>query len=160
MVRPIINSEKKIIQHSLATAGFGTSVTINIADGTETPSSANQISVGSVVKAVFMELWVMSAGAQPGATTVIVEKLPGSSANITAGEMASLNTYRNKKNIFYTTQGLVGDSNTNPAPLFRQWIKIPKGKQRFGLGDRLQFTILGLVDDIEFCGLSIYKVYN
>ncbi len=105
-------------------------------------------------------MWVQGAGAQPGATTIIVEKLPGVGTNITAGEMAALDDYNNKKNIFYTTQGLVGDSNTNPAPLIRQWIKIPKGKQRFGLGDRLQFTILGLVDDIEFCGLAIYKAYN
>ncbi len=107
-----------------------------------------------------MELWVMAAGAQPGATTVIVEKLPGPATNISAGDMANLHDYNNKKNIFYTTQGLVGDSNTNPAPLIRQWIKIPKGKQRFGLNDRLNFTILGLVDDIEYCGLSIFKAYN
>ncbi len=160
MVRPIINSEKKIIQFSLATAAFGLAVTKNIALAKTSPTVAVDVAVGSVIKAVYLELWVMAESAQPGATTVILEKLPGVGTNITAAEMAALDDYNNKKNIFFTTQGLVGDSNTNPSPLIRQWIKIPKSKQRFGLTDRLQFTILGLIDNIEFCGLAIYKVYN
>ena len=162
MVRPTINSEKHIVQVTLASTGIGTSVTQNIAQAQQNPSgsAANVVRVGTDIKAVYVELWFLAASQQPGTTVVIVEKLPGAAANITAGDMADLHSYNNKKNIFYTTMGIVGDANTNPVPLIRQWIKIPKGKQRMGLNDRIQFTVLAQTDTIEWCGLMIYKAYN
>ncbi len=161
MARAIINSEKRIIQHSPTIANFGDNATVGLATAAQLESTSNSIvAIGSVIKAVYVELWVLATGNQPGSTTVIVEKVPGPATNITAVEMADLNKYNNKKNIFYTTQGLTPSDGANPVPLIRQWIKIPKGKQRFGLNDRLQFSILALSADVEFCGLSIYKVYN
>ncbi len=162
MVKPIINSEKHINQHTLASASIGVSVTTNIAQATPNPVSAaaNTIAVGTEIKAVYVELWLLAASAQPGTAILIIEKLPGSSTNITAAQMAALNAYDNKKNIFFTSMGIVGDSNTNPTPFVRQWIKIPKGKQRFGQNDRLQFTILSQIDTTEWCGLSIFKAYT
>lgn len=162
MVKPIINSEKHIVQHTLASASIGTSVTTNIAQATPNPVSASAITVavGTEIKAVFVELWLQASAQQPGTAVLIIEKLPGSAQNIDAGQMADLHSYDNKKNIFYTSMGLIGDANTNPVPFVRQWIKIPKGKQRFGLNDRFQFTILAQVDTIEWCGLSIFKAYT
>jgi len=86
----------------------------------------------------------------------MVERLPGGATNITDAEFAALHTYANKKNILYMTQGITGDSNTNPTPWIRQWILIPKGKQRFGLNDRLQLNIRAISEDFEWCGINIY----
>lgn len=70
---------------------------------------------------------------------------------------ATLDSYSNKKNVLYTTQGLTPDANGNPIPFVRQWFKIPKGKQRFGLTDSLVLNISANVEDVTHCGLMIYK---
>ncbi len=162
MVRPVINSEKKIGQYSVTTVMSGIVSTTNIVSAVASPTgAAASVAVGSIVKAVFVELWFNTSANQPGSLVAILEKLPGSSTNVTAVDMAALNDYTNKKNVLYTTQGFVGDANANPTPFFRGWFKIPKGKQRFGLNDRLQFSVFAnSSEDLEFCGLTIFKVYN
>ena len=119
-------------------------------------SNAKEVAVGTIVKAIYVEVWGHASSAQPGTVTILVERLPGGNTNPTDAELADLHTYANKKNILYVTQGVTGDSNTNPTPWIRQWILIPKGKQRFGLGDRLQLTIRAISNDFEWCGLNIY----
>ncbi len=81
----------------------------------------------------------------------------------TAGQIAALHDYANKKNILFTAQGLVTPTDGGQVPVLRGWYKIPKGKQRFGLGDRLFLTIRNnnaAAIDINFCGLAIYKEYT
>jgi len=81
---------------------------------------------------------------------------------MTHAQSQILHDYPNKKNLFKTSQGLLGDANSNAVPIFREWIAIPKGKQRIGLGDTLVFNLaaLGEMDqDVEVCGLVIYKEY-
>ena len=133
--------------------------TKNLAVGVSLPDSANSVRVGATIKAVYVELWVLANSQQPASIILIVEKQPGNGQDINLVGITALHDYPNKKNIFYSTQGLVGDANTNPVPFLRQWIKIPKGKQRFGLTDRLQVTILSQTEDINICGLMIYKEY-
>jgi len=68
--------------------------------------------------------------------------------------------YPNKKNIFFASQGVIGDLTTQAIPVHRGWVKIPKGKQRFGLGDRFAMTVAATGAEIEFCGMSTYKEYD
>jgi len=43
----------------------------------------------------------------------------------------------------------------------RGWYKIPKTKQRFGLGDRLVLQIASQgTDALDFCGFATYKEYT
>ncbi len=75
--------------------------------------------------------------------------------------MTTLDSYANKKNVLFTTQGILGENSANPTPVFRGWIKIPRGKQRFGLDDRLRLNIAAIgAADIIGCGLTVYKSYN
>ncbi len=94
--------------------------------------------------------------------TAVIAKLPSGLGNIANGDMVDLFNYENKKNIFYTTQGLASnDGIAGPHNLFKGWIKIPKGKQRFGLGDRLQFALASRGSaDIKWCGLALFKEYS
>ena len=163
MVRPTITSEKHINQSSQQTlTGPGTIVAVNLATAKHAvdPASANDVPVGATIKAVYVELWILAEGNAIGATTVTVEKLISGSGSMSFGNSSALHNYDNKNNIFYSTQGIMGEANTNPTPFVRQWIKIPKGKQRWSLGDKLVINISAITSDITFCGLYIYKAYT
>jgi len=161
-MRPVINSEKRIVQTTLSTVLEGAAGGGTIVAGVQAPTTSDprDVSPGTIVKAAYVELWVLATSQQPATMTCIITKLPAGAATPSAAEMSNLNGYVNKKNILYTTQGLVGDANTNPVPFIRQWIPIPKGKQRFGLGDTLKFTFKAITEDIQFCGVHIFKAYT
>ncbi len=122
-------------------------------------TSAEEVRQGSVIKAIFIEMWGGSVDTTVGSVTIIVEKLSGGQPNITFAQMAALDTYPNKKNILYTSQGLTPEFGTNPVAWIRQWVKIPKGKQRFGLADRLKISLSANLQGFSHCGLAIYKEY-
>ncbi len=155
-----INSEKHIIQTSPTEAGFGANFAIPVAKAVAAVTGqADEVRVGALIKAVYVELWFQTGDNQPGSTTTMFEKLVSGQDFASIGDMNALHQYPNKKNVFETHQGLIGDANSNPMPLFRGWIKIPKGKQRIGLGDQLVLNVAGLTTAVTFCGLFIYKEY-
>lgn len=163
MVRPTVNSQKHILQSSLFSVA-GTSI-VNVVPliVDESPAGTQQVAVGTTVKAIYCEYWVQGEATQPTTVNITVEKLESGAANMTFIQSQDLFGYSNKKNIFYTTQGIVGDANSNPIPFLRMWIKIPKGKQRFGLGDSLVVNIACITPDpdgLEVCGMALYKAYN
>ncbi len=126
------------------------------------PSSAGETKEGSVIKAVFIEVWLQSQ-ATTGDTcqfAFIIVKTPAGAANPTAAEMLNLGAYDNKKNILFTSQGVLGDLNTQAVPIHRDWVRIPKGKQRFGLGDRLVWMLAPIGFGMQSCGISTYKEYQ
>ncbi len=115
---------------------------------------------GSIVKAIFIEYWILGTFNE-GSFVVMVEKVPTASANPTFTNMTTLHGYANKKNILFVSQGLVAEDNANPIPVLRQWIKIPKSKQRFGFRDQLKVNLISLgSDDLQACGFSTYKDYH
>ncbi len=79
---------------------------------------------------------------------------------MTQAEHVAMNSYANKKNILYHTQGISNDGVANAQAVVRQWFKIPKGKQRFGLGDSLKLSISTQAEAINFCGFATYKEYS
>ena len=159
MVRPSINSEKHIRQIPINERIAGGVVSLDLVKVEEVRTLAEHVRVGAVIKAVYVELWVQAGANQPGSITLIVQKLPTNTSNPTLIDMADLNGWHNKKNILYTTQGLTPDANGNPVPFVRMWIKIPKGKQRFGLGDSLTLSLSAAVENASHCGLAIFKEY-
>ena len=158
----MVNSEKRIVQVTLSSALVGTTAVVNIVNAQQDPtaSAPAAVSAGTIVKAVYAEIWLNGASAQPPTCTTCILKTPAGASAPDATEMTDLNSYTNKKNILEMHQGIVGDSNSNPVPFYRGWIKIPKGKQRFGLGDQLRFVIKAITEDTEFCGVFIFKAYN
>ncbi len=161
-MRPIVNSDKRIVQVTLNTVAVGTVGSVALVNVQLDPvaTSPSQVDVGTVVKAIYAEVWVLSDGQQPSTVTTIIEKVPAGQDSADATQMGNLTSYTNKKNILEMHQGLVGDANANPIPFYRGWIKIPKGKQRWGIGDRLVFTLKSITEGTEFCGVFIFKAYN
>ena len=157
-MRPIIHSKKHINQFTLTNVAFGTSLPANVAVAVENPSGvAEEVEVGSQVKAVYVEFWLIGDDNTVSTHVLTVEKRVAGQDAMTHIQSLTLHTYPNKKNIFYTTQGILGDMNTNPIPVVRQWIKIPKGKQRMGLGDRIVVNFSAITGDHQLCGETIYK---
>ncbi len=74
-------------------------------------------------------------------------------------EQIALHTYNGKANVLYHTQGTTNDQDADAIPFVRQWIKIPKSKQRMALGDALNLAISAQALDCQICGFATYKEY-
>ncbi len=122
-------------------------------------NTALEVAEGAIVKAVFIEMWVRSGTAVEGAVLLTFSKNPDLGTPAFADTIA-LDAWTNKKNVFYHTQGLTNDENADAIPFIRQWFKIPKGKQRMGLGDRLILTTTAQAIDADICGFATYKEYG
>ena len=122
-----------------------------------TDAGSVQVREGAIISAVYIEMWILAGSSQPGSFTISLEKRIGGQPAMTFLNSATLDSYPNKKNILYTTQGLSPDANGNPVPIMRGWYKIPKGKQRFGLSDSLILNMSANVEDMSHCGVFIYK---
>ncbi len=164
-MRPPINSRKHIVQHTeftVASASVTTFDEIN-AVPLQDVNTAIEIVEGSVVKAVYIELWLMGGETLAESSFVLIcEKSQSGQGNPSFATMTTLDAYTNKKNVLYTTQGLLAEGGVgNPTPVLRQWIPIPKSKQRFGLRDKFRIHIAALGSlDVLGCGLTIYKSYT
>ncbi len=129
----------------------------------EATANANEVKEGSLVKNIFIELWLLGRGASDADTqfNVSLEKIPGQAVNgMTYAQMLNLGAYPNKKNIFFTSSGVIGGVGGGQAvPVMRGWFKIPKGKQRMGLDDFLTLSIAATGEALQRCGFSTYKEY-
>ncbi len=160
-----INSNKHFVNRVSVAVASGNVLNMDIIDTVNAPAvaSSNQVRVGAIIKAVWVELWISSQAAANVAQFVLtLMKLPAGLTAPTFSNLANLGAFPNKKNIFYTTQGNVSASNVgaNTVPIVRQFFLIPKGKQRFGLGDKLTLSITATAEGLLVCGMNIYKEYT
>ncbi len=121
-------------------------------------TSPTHVEEGAIIKAVYVEYWVKADN--PNFTVnASLQKQPGGIASPTFAEMANMGSYANKKNVFDFHQGLA-PSGDQVLPMFRGWYLLPKGKQRFGLGDILsvKFSFTGSAGDV--CGFATFKEYE
>ncbi len=164
MRAPIVSRKHifQISQSTVAQAAVGVTELANAIEGVR--SQPQHIAEGALLKACYVEFWVSQDSASVvGSYTVVLFKNPGNSNEMSSAEAAALHDYTNKKNILFTAQGLLTPNDGGQVPVLRGWYKIPKGKQRFGLGDSLELVIRNnnaTAIDINFCGLAIYKEYT
>ena len=161
-MRPIINSVKHYVQFPQAgTAASGITIkTAAVAVAVVDKDAPNEVTEGSILKAVYFELWAINSDATQQFGTCTIEKIVSNGPAMTVTNANNLNTYLNKKNVLWTFEGLYPSSTDNPIPLIRQWIRIPKSKQRFGLGDRLVLNITAGGEITTSCGFMTYKEYT
>jgi len=158
-LRPRVKTKKHFVQTTLTTVAAGATGVVTYLDAVEstTANAANEVAEGAIVTAFYAEMWV-AAKFDDQFQTAVLAKLPGGVGNVLNADLVNLFAYDNKKNILFTEQGLASDGSSPPLPLFRDWFKVPKTKQRMGLGDRLQFAIASRGDQaLSFCGFFMYK---
>ncbi len=163
MVAPIV-SIKHYVNREKETITAGTSKDMQIIQGVAQTAVVNFADVveGSLVKACYIELWLKSNATAGNEVKfqLVIEKVIGNQAPITFTQMNNLMTYPNKKNVFFVSQGVLGDLTTASLPIVRNWFKIPKGKQRFGLDDELFVSVSATNATADVCGIFVFKEYK
>jgi len=163
MLAPIVSIKHYVNMENSPITG-GTAQPRQIIQGVAQTGVVNfgDVVEGSVVKAVFIEIWYHSAATAGNDSKfqLVVEKVPAGVDSITFTQMNNLMTYPNKKNVLFVSQGVTGDLTTQSIPIVRQWFKIPKGKQRFGLDDELFVTISATSANADVCGIAVFKEYK
>ncbi len=164
MVAPI-NSIKHYVPKTNSGVASGALVNEFAAHAVVAPATASvdQVIQGAVIKAIHFELWICGDEVTDTTSqfTFVIFKLPGNSTAITVTNLLNLGSYANKKNILYTTQGVLGTTNdgNQSIPIIRDWVLIPKGKQRMGLDDSIQWALTG-VGKLRVCGMITFKEYR
>ncbi len=161
MLAPI-NTVKHYNERTLFAVGSGLIQNLTEIVAVVSPDANNAVEVveGAIIKAIYIELWITSDDAAQGTFTFSLEKINTTQTDMTAAENITKFSYSNKKNIFYSTMGLTPPNIQSGIPIVRQWFKIPKGKQRFGLGDQLNMNLSGPSNGISACGFSTYKEFR
>ncbi len=163
MVRPIIHTIKHIVQIDNTLITTGNISTIKIADTVNNqtlPTATSDVAQGAIIKAVWCEMWLKGQGASDADTrfTAVIYKTPSGVTTPTIANMSNLMAWPNYNNILWTSQGVIGGVGGGQSiPIIRQWIKIPKGKQRMSLDDEINITILAIGTDFQHCGVFVYK---
>ncbi len=162
MVRPVIHSTKHIVQQSIGTTvpGTATDTAVVVAVNVSAKNAVNEVEEGATIKAVYFEMWLRSAATAASSFVFIINKRPSGVGPPSDAELAALGDFNNKKNILFSSQGLVNDVDSTAMSVIRGWVKIPKGKQRFGLDDKLSWNLRAVGQSINFCGFEIYKEYT
>ncbi len=163
MVRAMVHSTKHYVQTTLANivAPAVSSLVIVDAVATLAKNLPSEVEEGSSVKAVYFEHWLKAGEASnSGFFELAIYKNPGSGTTFSAGQMTAMHTSENKKNVFYFSQGLININSGSATNVIKGWIKIPKSKQRMGLGDRIVLTINAPAINIDHCGFATYKEYS
>ncbi len=164
MVKATIKSVKHIVQHpqfGIAVASIANLVDVKGRGFPSAVNTADDVVQGAIVKAVFVEIWILSLAAI-SSFVIFCEKAKGGQPLATIGDANALDLYPNKGSILWTSQGLIGNETTNAVPIVRDWVRIPKGKQRFALNDEFRINVanIGAVNNISVCGMTIYKEYS
>ncbi len=162
MVRPSIHSTKHYVQTSIetVTGGMVNSKILSLAVPVSDKNTVNEVEEGCNIKAIYCEYWLRAGSATASSGQAIIYKTEGETGPANATEMAALGDWSNKKNIFYTAMGLFNDQDSNAINIYKGWLKIPKGKQRQGLGDSLRLSVFTPTVDLHLCGFSLYKEYT
>ncbi len=162
MVRPQVHSEKHYVQKSLFNVISPAVNDTAIVDAVEVSDkdAVNEVREGSIVKAVYIEMWLKAGEASnAGFFIASLYKAPAGLGAFTSAELSSMGGTANKKNVLFFTQGLDNDISGSATNIMRGWYKIPKSKQRFGLGDQLFLSISAPAIDVNGCGFMTYKEY-
>ncbi len=157
-----IHSRKHIVQTTLSSILTGTTLNTVLAQGVSVANKnvPTEVEEGAIVKAINVEMWGLSSSAD-GFHIAVISKQPQDNSGPLHADMLALDTYNNKKNIFYTQQGLSSNDGVgNPMVIHNGWLAIPKSKQRIGLGDILSITIANpSANTFKICGKTLYKEY-
>ncbi len=162
-MKPVIHSRKHYVQTSLSNIASGAKLNIVLVDAValQDANLVFEVVEGASVKAIYIELWLL--GDTAGASQITsLAKFPAGLAPFSVTAMAAIGTADNKKNVLFVSQGLASnDGIAAPINIMRGWYKIPKSKQRFGLGDQLVLQIFAQgAAGIDVCGFATYKEYT
>ncbi len=158
----IVNSmknERNFVRGILATTNNVENIAIAV-DAADIAQS-DQVTRGSLIKAIWIEFWYY--GLSTASTNDIVDiyliKNPGN--NLTPPNPGTTGTSNEKKYIIREWKGLAGNKSLGGYPYEQRgrWFKIPKRYQRMGTDDRWQLVTRSPTTG-NLCQKFIYKWYS
>ncbi len=154
-----INSTKHYVHIPIQSIADGARGSIILSTSVILPATAaaNEVREGSVIKAIFLELWLSNDTADFTANACMGILQQGAAVP-TFAQMNNMGAFEGKNNILEFHQGLAA-ADGNVIPMFRGWIKIPKGKQRQALGNETFCAASFTGSAGQFCGFATYKEY-
>ncbi len=165
MLAPISTIKHYIQQTNavLTAAALRSQVLVNAVSVGNAHSNTFDVTEGAIIKAIHLDFWALNDGIAGTTTQInaILEKVVAGQASATVSNLLNLQAYENKKNIFTSFQGTMSAAidGSNAITYMQGWFKIPKGKQRFGIGDSLVLSIGAGGQDLIICGMATYKEY-
>ncbi len=157
-LRPI-NSVKNIVDGTFLGVTAATVTKTLVANGVNNYTGlSGEVPIGATVKSVYLFIQMLPSLGTANVDWYIWKgpldlnagmPVPGA----TGGDA-------NRKYILHEEKGIPGNAGDGAYPLtFKGVIKIPRGRQRFGEGDRLQINMVG-ADIYNACLKCIYKFYQ
>ncbi len=162
MVRPMVHSTKHYVQPGLRTVVAGAVEAHVIAEAVQVVDKniASEVEEGTSIKAIYVEHWARAGSTSPGSFIYAIYKSPGAGATFSVAQMAAMSSSENKKNVLFFSQALINDQDADAIAIHRGWQKVPKSKQRMGLGDRWLTAHSAVGVDSIVCGFETYKEYT
>jgi len=155
-LRPI-NSVKNIIDGTFL--GVGAAVTTVVTLGTSVvdyKGNTAEIPIGAKVSSFYLFVQVLPATGTANVDWFVTKFSTGTPMPVPGATGASTA----RRYILHEEKGIPGNAADGAYPLtFKGVIKIPRGRQRFALGDFIQLHIRG-VDTYNACVKCIYKFYQ
>ncbi len=161
-LRPVV-SIKHVVDAS-ATIAAGAQTVNTLMDAVQSPvlTTPFQTSIGARVSSFYLNVQAVSNETDVGAIPNVymaIFKNPGN--NITAPDVASVGTSDSKRFIIHQEMVMLNNvQGGNPRTLFNGVIKVPRGMQRQGNDDTMQFLIKSTALNIAYCIQCIYKEYR
>ncbi len=158
---PIINSIKNVVD---TTASTGTTIQQSlIAKAVNTPASttANDVSNGCIIKAIWCSVDVcgLAATGVLQRTNFYIMKNPGD--NLTEPSAFAVGTSNEKKFVFKQWQVMTMRNQDGNVPFhWEGWIKIPRRYQRMGTDDTISLSFMTDAAAGHFSAQFIYKWYR
>ncbi len=146
-----------------------------IVEGVDNPviTSNPSVQAGSTVSSVYLSLFFATKGNASATNPEVVDwyviyDVAGrmsASGNFGAGADVlpipnNAGSSVNKNQILHMEKGLVGDAADGSKMVFQGVIRIPRGKQRIGIGTKIQIVAQKQETDKFFCLKAIYKYYQ
>ncbi len=161
MVRPVIRSNKNIVEMLESVTVANSVVPIAITKDTALNTVKTDVERGCLLKAVHIVFDVCGL-AGSGAlqrTQVYFMKNPG--ANLTPPGVFTVGSSNEKKFVFKMWSFMtMRNQDGNPPFHVEEWVKIPKRYQRMGADDTLELVVACDTLTGHFSGQVIYKWYT
>ncbi len=157
------------VKHIVDTQGglvADTKVNVDLAQGTDTPTTAaaNSIAIGSKVFGIFLNIQVvgLAAGGVLNNVYMLIYKNPGtnvSAADIPKGNVTGASDF--KRQIFHTEMLMLGSTDSDiPQALFKGVIRVPRTFQTIRINDKITVQLYAPGATVNFCLQAIYKSYK
>ncbi len=168
-LRPV-NSVKHVVDTSgVITAGVGATTDLILTVDNPVFTSPNNVHVGSKVSAIFLSVEIVGRVAYGGVPRVYftVGKNPNDEISLPVPSAVGIDDSRkfiiHQEMMMVDGLGVAANTTVFPRTMFKGVILIPKGYQRNGINDKLQFTIANNAGEAtgatEWCIQCIYKEF-